>query len=123
MGALPPIAPTVGFTTSARLPRDYYLRVLGNDYSVDPTMIGRIVTVHADLHTVTAQVGDLMVATHDRAWGRGLTLTDPDHVAAAKALRVAFQSMPRVPDPDPLAPRLDIYDHAFAVDFTAEGVA
>ena len=123
MGALPPIAPTVGFTTSARLPRDYYLRVLGNDYSIDPVMIGRIVTVHADLQAVTARVGDLTVATHDRAWGRGLTITDPDHVAAAKALRVAFQGVPRVPDGDPLAPRLDIYDHAFAVDFTAEGVA
>jgi hypothetical protein len=44
-------------------------------------------------------------------------------VAAAKALRVAFQTVSQVPDGDPLAPRLDIYDHAFAVDFTAEGVA
>ena len=35
-------------------PRDYYVRVLDtNDYSVDPTMIGRIVDVNADLQTVS----------------------------------------------------------------------
>jgi hypothetical protein len=32
-----------------RLGRDYYLRVDSSDYSVDPTVIGRMVTVTADL--------------------------------------------------------------------------
>jgi len=36
MGALPPVAPTVGESTRVRLGRDYYVRVAGNDYSVDP---------------------------------------------------------------------------------------
>jgi len=35
-----------------RLGRDYYVRVAGNDYSVDPTMIGRIVETHAGLDEV-----------------------------------------------------------------------
>jgi hypothetical protein len=55
MNDLPPVAPTVGFAHRARLPRDYYRRVLGNDYSIDPTMIGRMIDVHADLDTVTAR--------------------------------------------------------------------
>jgi hypothetical protein len=36
MSALPAMPPAVGFTTRVRLPRDYYLRVLGNDYSGRP---------------------------------------------------------------------------------------
>jgi hypothetical protein len=42
---LPPVGPAVGFTDRVRLPRDYYVRVLGNDYSVDPRWIGRFVDV------------------------------------------------------------------------------
>ena len=45
MRPLPPVAPSVGFTARVRLPRDYYLRVLGNDYSIDPTVIGRLIDV------------------------------------------------------------------------------
>jgi hypothetical protein len=40
MQTLPTVAPHVGFSAAVRLPRDYYLRVLGNDYSADPTVIG-----------------------------------------------------------------------------------
>ena len=38
MGALPPITPSVGTTERVRLGRDYYLRIAGNDYSVDPVL-------------------------------------------------------------------------------------
>jgi hypothetical protein len=43
MTGLPPVAPTAEFTQRARLPRDYYLRVTGNDHSVNPAVIGRMV--------------------------------------------------------------------------------
>jgi hypothetical protein len=33
---LPPVAPTLGHRSRVRLGRDYYVRVAGNDYSVDP---------------------------------------------------------------------------------------
>jgi hypothetical protein len=33
-----------------RLGRDYYARVDASDYSVDPTVIGRLLDVHADLN-------------------------------------------------------------------------
>ena len=49
MLVLPPVAPACGFAGRVRAPRDYYVRVLGNDYSVHPAAIGRIVDVVADL--------------------------------------------------------------------------
>jgi hypothetical protein len=36
-----------------------------------------------------------LVAEHDRVWARGLTVTEPAHVAAAKLLREQFRQ-PRV---------------------------
>jgi len=53
MLSLPPAAPVVGWRTSLRLPRDHYVRVASNDYSVDPTVVGRRVEVAADLEHVT----------------------------------------------------------------------
>ena len=44
---LPPVAPPVGLPHRVRLARDYYVRVDGNDYSVDPRAIGRFVDVIA----------------------------------------------------------------------------
>ena len=41
MLALPPVAPVVGWRSSQRLPRDHYVRLDSNDYSVHPSVIGR----------------------------------------------------------------------------------
>jgi len=49
-----------------RLPRDYYVRVLGNDYSVDPVVIFGMVEVRVDLTTVIVTGEGRLVATHDR---------------------------------------------------------
>ena len=45
MLALPPMPPVTETVTSVRLGRDYYARVAGNDYSVDPSAIGQLVDV------------------------------------------------------------------------------
>ena len=84
---LPPVPPAVGWVNRVRLGRDYYVRIDSNDYSVDPAVIGRFVDVTADLSTVEVRHQGRLVATHDRVWARGMTLTDPAHVAAAKVLR------------------------------------
>ena len=52
MVSVPPVAPSIGWRTLVRLPRDHYVRVDGNDYSVDPAVVGRRVAVVADLDTV-----------------------------------------------------------------------
>jgi len=114
---LPPVPPVVGWTNRVRLGRDYYVRIDSNDYSVDPTVIGRFVDVHADLDRVQVRHDGRLVAGHDRVWARGTTVTDPAHVAAAKVLREQYQQ-PRPAAPDPhgeLVRDLADYDRAFGL--------
>ena len=92
MAALPPIAPAVGTSTRVRLARDYYVRVAGNDYSVDPTAIGRFVDVHAGLDRVVVSCAGVHVGDHPRCWSVRQTITDPAHVASAAVLRAAHQA-------------------------------
>lgn len=114
MVALPAGAPAVGLSTRVRLGRDYYLRIDGNDYSIDPQAIGRFVDVVATPTRVVATCtsltapttatgtatgagagagagpGGVVVADHQRCWARRQTVTDPGHVGAAKDLRAGF---------------------------------
>src|SRR5215217_2349884 len=87
MLTLPPVAPMVGWRRSVRLPRDHYVRLDANDYSVDPAVVGRRVEVAADLEQVQVLCSDRLVARHERCWAGGQTITDPDHATAAAALR------------------------------------
>ena len=96
MSSLPPVAPLVGSSSRVRLGRDYYVRVAGNDYSVDPAVIGRFVDVGCDMDTVTVTCAGQSVASHARCWDQRRTLTDPAHVATAKTLRAAHQKAVRV---------------------------
>ena len=113
---LPPVAPTVGWVNRVRLGRDYYVRVDSSDYSVDPAVIGRFVDVTADLARVEVRHEGRLVAAHDRVWARGMTITDPVHVAAAKVLREQFQRPRPAPDPqEGLARDLADYDRAFGL--------
>ena len=42
---------------------------------------------------------DVSSPAHDRVWARGMTITDPAHVAAAKVLREQYQRPRPAPDP------------------------
>jgi transposase len=88
---LPPVAPQVGWRGSLRLPRDHYVRVDANDYSVDPAVVGRRVEVEADLEQVRVSCAGRLVADHPRCWARGQSITDPAHAKAAAALRAAHR--------------------------------
>jgi transposase len=87
MAPLPPVAPRVAFGWRGRLGRDYYVRVQGNDYSVDPSVVGRIIDVEADLDTVRATWQGQLVACHPRSWAARGVVTDPAHRARARELR------------------------------------
>ena len=113
---LPPVPPAVGWVNRVRLGRDYYLRVDSSDYSVDPTVIGRFVELTADLDRVEVRHEGRLVAAHDRIWARGMTITDPAHVAAAKVLREQYQQPRPAPAPhEDLARDLADYDRAFGL--------
>jgi transposase len=117
MLALPPLAPPAGLSFRVRLPRDYYVRVHGNDYSVHPAAIGRMVEVIADLHLVSVRFEGRVIADHPRSWGNALTITDPEHVSAAARLREAFGQPRSLPADDVVVLRdLADYDVAFGVD-------
>jgi len=116
---LPPVAPTLGHRSRVRLSRDYYVRVAGNDYSVDPTMIGRMVEIHAGLDEVVVNAEGRQWARHQRAWANRSTITDPVHVETAARLRTTL-SQPRHASGDDLLRDLADYDRAFGVDFAAE---
>jgi transposase len=95
---LPPVAPVTGWHRTARLPRDHYVRLDGNDYSVDPAVIGRRVEITADLHRVRVACDGRLAADHERCWARHQTISDPAHLEAAKALR-AVRRLAAVPGP------------------------
>jgi transposase len=117
MLALPPLAPPAGLAFRIRLPRDYYVRVHSNDYSVHPAAIGRMVDVLTDLHLVSVRLEGRVIAEHPRCWGTALTITDPEHVTAAARLREAFGQPRAVPgDEDVVLRDLADYDAAFGVD-------
>jgi transposase len=87
MLTLPPVAPAVGWRSSTRLARDHYVRLDSNDYSVHPAVIGRRIEVVADLDRVRVLSDGRVVADHERVWAWHQTLTDPEHLEAAKVLR------------------------------------
>jgi len=110
---VPPLPPTLGHRSRVRLGRDYFVRIAGSDYSVDPVMIGRMVDVVASLDTVTITGDGRRVGDHVRAWLSASTVIDPAHVASAARLRDAFQQ--RRSTDDPLARDLADYDRAFGI--------
>ncbi len=98
-----------------RLSRDYYIRVSGNDYSVDPRAIGTFVNVACSLEEVRVTALGKVLAFHERAWGSGRTITDAAHVAIAKEMRTVFQAGQQPSPCDPLYRDLTDYDRHFGV--------
>jgi len=114
---LPPVPPATGWRHSIRLPRDFYVRLDGNDYSVHPSVIGRRIEVVADLDRVRAFCDGRLVADHPRVWARHQSLTAPEHDTAAKQLRRERidRSLP-VTEPDVQTRDLNDYDTALGID-------
>jgi transposase len=117
MLTLPPVAPVLGWRSSTRLARDHYIRLDGNDYSVHPAVIGRRVEVVADLERVRVFCDGRPVADHDRIWAKHQTISDAEHVAAARLLRRDRIGLVRpTPEPDVEIRCLADYDTALGVD-------
>jgi transposase len=123
---LPPVAPVTGWRSSLRLPRDHYIRLDSNDYSVHPAVVGRRIEVTADLDRVQAVCDGRLVADHRRCWARHQTISDPGHLAAAAQLRHDRAEVCAASRPDQGEVQLRCladYDAAFGLDDGTEGVA
>jgi transposase len=126
MLTLPPVAPATGWRSSARLARDHYVRLDGNDYSVHPGVIGRRVEVVADLARVRVLCEGRAVADHERAWAKHQTISAEEHIAAARALRAQRIGLLRPAPPTEVEIRaLSDYDAALGLieDAAAGGLA
>jgi transposase len=113
---LPPVAPVTGWCSSLRLPRDYYLRLDSNDYSVHPAAIGRRVEVRADLDRIQAFCDGRLVADHGRCWARHQTISDSAHRKAAARLRAERTAVSRQDSTEVEVRCLADYDAAFGLD-------
>jgi hypothetical protein len=111
---LPPVPLLLGWRERVRLGRDYYVRLDASDYSVEPTAIGRMVEVSADLERVRVRLDGRVVADHARVWARGTTVTDPTHVTTAAMLRQQARQ-PRPTVADEMVRDLADYDRAFGL--------
>ena len=121
MLALPPVPPTTGWRQLLRLPRDHYVRLDGNDYSVHPVAIGRRVVVSADLDRVRVTCDGSLVADHERVWAKHQTISDLEHLVAAKVLRRGRIDLVRPPAQTEVEIRsLAAYDAALGIATGAE---
>jgi transposase len=120
----PPLAPATGWRIFGRLPRDFYVRLDGNDYSVHPSAIGRRIEVVADLDRVRAYCAGKVVADHARIWAKHQSLTLPEHDAAAKQMRRDRIGLVRPgAEPEVEIRCLGDYDTALGLDDVDETVA
>jgi transposase len=122
---LPPVAPRTGWQASLRLPRDHYVRLDSNDYSVHPAAVGRRVEVAADLDHVRVWCEGRLVADHQRCWARHQSISDPAHLQAALQLRRERAVLGHAAGHDQAEVQLRCladYDAAFGLD-DGEGVA
>jgi transposase len=114
MLCLPPVAPQTGWRAQNRLPRDHYVRLDANDYSVHPAAIGRRIEVTADLARVRAVCDGQEVADHQRCWAWHQSISDPAHLAAARAMRRdRVTALRRPAEPEVQVRPLADYDAAF----------
>ncbi len=87
MLAFPPLLPDTSLRVRIRLPRDHYVAVDGNDYSVNPRFVGRRVDVRVTLEEVVAHCDGTEVARHRRCLGRNQTLLGAEHARVLRAMR------------------------------------
>jgi hypothetical protein len=116
MLTLPAVAPATGWRSALRLPRDHYVRLDSNDYSVHPAVIGRRVEVVAGLDRVQAFCEGRLVADHQRCWARHQSIHDPAHVDAARILRSEHATRPRPLESEVELRSLADYDTALGLD-------
>jgi transposase len=122
MLALPPVAPVTGWRLAARLPRDHYVRLDGNDYSVHPSVVGRQVQITASLQEVIVTCGGAEVARHARCWAAHQTITDPAHATAAAQLRRA-RRLPAVAAVHTAVEQRSLADYDRLLGLTSQGNA
>lgn len=69
-------------TAADRLPRNHYVLLGSNYYSIHPSAVGRRIEVIIDPHRVSVLYHGRVVAEHIRSWAQNQWITDPNHLQA-----------------------------------------
>jgi hypothetical protein len=88
MMGFPPVLPDPSWRHSVRLPRDHYVRVDTNDYSVNPRFVGRRVDVTVTLDEVVVTCDGSQVGRHRRCLAKHQTILAADHARVLRQLRI-----------------------------------
>ncbi len=110
MMAFPPVLPDPARRFSIRLPRDHYVRVESNDYSVDPRYVGRRVEVAVTLEEVVVNCQGIEIARHRRFLGKHQTLLAVAHARALRRMREEAETAVAATDTDVEERDLTVYD-------------
>jgi hypothetical protein len=95
MMVFPPVLPDPSWRHTTRLPRDHYIRVDTNDYSVNPRYVGRRVDVQVTLNEVVVVCEGTEVARHKRCLAKHQTLLSGEHARILRQIRAeAVQPKP-----------------------------
>jgi transposase len=87
MMGFPPVLPDPSWRFTTRLPRDHYVRVDTNDYSVNPRFVGRRIDVRVTLDEVVVTCDRTEVARHPRCLAKHQTLLAVEHARVLRAIR------------------------------------
>jgi hypothetical protein len=93
-----PDAPDTRRRWTLRVPPDPHVRVDTNDYSLDPSLVGRRVEVSVDHREITAVALDTgeLACRHPRCFARHRTITALEHARALKTARQDRRVRPEV---------------------------
>lgn len=109
MMTFPPVLPDPSWRFSTRLPRDHYVRVDTNDYSVNPRFVGRRVDVQVTLDEVVVVCEGTEVARHRRCLAKHQTLLAPEHARILRQVKAEVAEVKPV-DVDVEERDLGVYD-------------
>lgn len=87
MMPFPPVLPDPSWRFAFRLPRDHYVRVDTNDYSVNPRFVGRRMEARVTLDEVIVTCEGTEVARHPRCLAKHQSLLHPDHARILRTMR------------------------------------
>lgn len=87
MMGFPPVLPDPSWRFSTRLPRDHFVRVDTNDYSVNPRFVGRRVDVTVTLDEVVVICDGTEVGRHRRCLAKHQTILAGEHARILRQIR------------------------------------
>lgn len=114
MMAFPPVLPDPSMRFRTRLPRDHYVRVDTNDYSVNPRFVGRRVDVQVTLGEVVVTCDGTEVGRHRRCLAKHQTLLAGDHARILRQIRAEAAEVAAA-EVAVEAPDLAVYDQLVEV--------